>query len=642
MLDRILCLHEKNYDYNPKGMTSACNHYIFKSVEAAGLTKDIQVFYNDWEKKLGVHGMVQKLLRFAQDYRPEVLIFFTPFRVNLALGHALTYIRNAYGTRLVAFSSDSIAGAVNSAVYEAYQYYSEIADIFICSDSTCTKPFYNPDKTISGHTTADLRIFKPMPDVKKDIDVAFVGSIANGPLYGSRLRYLLHIEPILREKGYNLYVGGGQLYFFNDKSLSLAEYVNIVNRSRIVLNFSQTYDGLRHLKIRVMETMACKAFSMTEDCVDIKHFFEQGKEYDAFDSEEQLSEKLLHYLSHDAEREEIANAAYEKMTQIYTPCHVWGYILKKLGFAIDTANDGNFTKYAGIMETVQSTRTFPYPVFHSSQYIADMVAREQYQLAAELAMVKLGQSPLDANTWYNLGVALSALGRYSAAKLVFERCWLIDPLTKRKALPSLDNLFPETDSAAGFAVESLLNSTCTIEVIAVIVAKDNEATIARCLSSLRKAADKIVVVDTGSTDNTLEIVKGFTVEEKYFLLNDASDSFEYTVMSGITTAVFHTMAWVFLVYPDEYLFDEDVNNVKLAASLYSNQDSLLNVLSKPVLPDSMQRAVKEFDVVANRLFPVKNGVVVRPAGVDAGDTGMKSQTVGIRLYYDIAGNSRAL
>lgn len=43
-----------------------------------------------------------------------------------------------------------------------------------------------------------------------------------------------------------------------------------------------------------------------------------------------------------------------------------------------------------------------------------------------------------------------------------------------------------------------------------MIVRDEEAVLARCLNSLKDAADEIVIVDTGSTDATPAIARQFT------------------------------------------------------------------------------------------------------------------------------------
>lgn len=48
----------------------------------------------------------------------------------------------------------------------------------------------------------------------------------------------------------------------------------------------------------------------------------------------------------------------------------------------------------------------------------------------------------------------------------------------------------------------------------IVITRDEEDRIGRCLESVKQLADEIIVLDSGSTDNTLEIVAGYT--DRYF------------------------------------------------------------------------------------------------------------------------------
>ena len=636
MINTILCLHEKHFMFDESKPKSTANLYIHSSLEAAGLAENVRVFYTDVQKKLGMHGMIRQLLQEVQHCRPDILVFLIPFEVSESLGQALQYIRNTYGTHIVAFASDLIAGLASPGIYAAYEYFGRLADVLISSDSACTRPLYHQKNNIQGHPTVDLGIFKPIPNVSKDIDVSFVGSMpAQLGIYDVRRQYIEYIKPKLEAKGYRFYVGGGQYEQLGDKSLSLDDYVAIMNRSKIVLNFSRTTGNLRHLKSRVIEAMACSSFVLTEECLDIGFFFEANKDYVAFGSSEDLLNKLFYYLANVQQRDEIALSAHWKVTNIYTPRNVWGYVFKQLGFPLKEIQNEQFMQYETIIEAAAAASTCPFPSMHTVQYIADTMARKDYPLATRLATARLIHVPFDANTWYNLGKCLHYLGQQTLANKAFARCRLLDPLSKRNYTFLSKKAAAELTDINLTDMNYILNPGNYSNITAVIVTQNNEKTIARCLASLQHAVDKIVLVDTCSQDRTIKIAERFLPDSNLTILTDNSGAFAQALLKGINQACTLESNWIFIVYPDEYLFEEDTTNIKLITNLYHEHNTFLNVLSKPILPDVSTDNPQEFSIESNRLFQLKNGIIIMNNKILAGSTGMPSQTIGIHLHYDL-------
>ena len=53
-----------------------------------------------------------------------------------------------------------------------------------------------------------------------------------------------------------------------------------------------------------------------------------------------------------------------------------------------------------------------------------------------------------------------------------------------------------------------------------MIVRNEEMHIARCLDSVAELVDEIIIVDTGSTDRTIEIVSGYTSKVYSFPWND--------------------------------------------------------------------------------------------------------------------------
>jgi glycosyltransferase involved in cell wall biosynthesis len=84
-----------------------------------------------------------------------------------------------------------------------------------------------------------------------------------------------------------------------------------------------------------------------------------------------------------------------------------------------------------------------------------------------------------------------------------------------------------------------------------MIVKNEESVIARCLNSVKDIVDEIIIIDTGSTDNTKEIVKGFTNKIYDFnWINDFSAARNYSYSKA-------TMDFILWLDADDVVLKED-------------------------------------------------------------------------------------
>jgi len=58
------------------------------------------------------------------------------------------------------------------------------------------------------------------------------------------------------------------------------------------------------------------------------------------------------------------------------------------------------------------------------------------------------------------------------------------------------------------------------EVSLCMIVKNEETYLPRCLSSIKDIVDEIIIIDTGSSDRTIEIAKSFGAQVHYFQWNN--------------------------------------------------------------------------------------------------------------------------
>jgi glycosyltransferase involved in cell wall biosynthesis len=100
-----------------------------------------------------------------------------------------------------------------------------------------------------------------------------------------------------------------------------------------------------------------------------------------------------------------------------------------------------------------------------------------------------------------------------------------------------------------------------------IIVRDSEKTIFNCLNTFYPCADEIVIVDTGSTDQTIQIAKKFTDKIYYFdWINDFSAARNYS---------FEKCTGDFIVWVDSDDFIEESDARKIRTLNFENNDIFL-------------------------------------------------------------------
>ncbi len=132
--------------------------------------------------------------------------------------------------------------------------------------------------------------------------------------------------------------------------------------------------------------------------------------------------------------------------------------------------------------------------------------------------------------------------------------WLVLPNTlinrnhkSRCELPTLANPPANGESPSEGTSHTSRTTLHALRLSVCLIAKDEEKFLAQCLASVRGLADQIIVVDTGSTDRTVEIAKEHGAEVHHFAW---SDDFSAARNAALEHA---TGDWILILDADEEL-----------------------------------------------------------------------------------------
>jgi spore maturation protein CgeB len=164
-------------------------------------------------------------------------------------------------------------------------------------------------------------------DIEKKYDVFFYGSPHKQTGRYETIKFLKdnRIKIYLGGRGWEEYPDLKEIYFGAIKNEDL---VKIINQTRINLCFSKNADGKGYLKARPFECGACRSFALVEDCSDYLNSFKIGKDIVMFKDNEDLLKKIRYYLSHEKEREIIAQNSQKIVLKYYSSDNELDKIIK--------------------------------------------------------------------------------------------------------------------------------------------------------------------------------------------------------------------------------------------------------------------------------------------------------------------------
>lgn len=151
---------------------------------------------------------------------------------------------------------------------------------------------------------------------KYSCEVAFIGNATS-----ERVAFL---REIVRHRHVDIFGSGWPEDLKSHPPVFNEELRKVIHGTKIVLNFVRS----NIFSDRVILTMACGGFVLSEYCQDLEDVFVQGEQLDWFASPGEAIEKIEKYLSDESGRKKIAENACKKVTETYSWSNVAENILK--------------------------------------------------------------------------------------------------------------------------------------------------------------------------------------------------------------------------------------------------------------------------------------------------------------------------
>ena len=260
--------------------------------------------------QLGRKGMNQKFMEVVKNERPDYIFFWLMYHPEFDVETLAQIKKISPQTKVLNFFGD------DDILFDIYtKYLAFFVDYPLASHMEhFWKYEANNIPNVFSTFGVNTGNFKPINSEKK-YDVTFIGT----PIE-DRAEMIKH----LIGNGINVRIFGGGWYSYPELAqnyggkLSTEEMNEIINQSKINLNFSKTIGGKTGFKAKVFEVCACKSFLLSEYFTGYLNYLKEDEEIVTFRDKEQLLEKVRYYLSNEKERENIAMGAYKKVIKNYS------------------------------------------------------------------------------------------------------------------------------------------------------------------------------------------------------------------------------------------------------------------------------------------------------------------------------------
>ena len=187
---------------------------------------------------------------------------------------------------------------------------------------------------------------------------------------------------------------------------------------------------------------------------------------------------------------------------------------------------------------------------------------KHYSEALNHFQTALKQSPNNANLYSVAGIALYHSGALSLAQKSFQQALQLNPEHQgaRESLKAFSQSLEPSEIPAEFAEwEKLLESAPQAKhkqsLSLCMIVKNEERFLRNCLESVREIVDEMIIVDTGSTDQTVKIAEEMGAQVFHF-------KWTGSFSEARNQAIQHASGdWILILDADEVIAPETLHNI---------------------------------------------------------------------------------
>jgi spore maturation protein CgeB len=243
--------------------------------------------------EVGVIRANEEIVDIVKRERPKYVLWVTS--LNEVLESTFKIIKQ-YGSKVIGWFFD------DEFRFDTYsKWWIPYLDYFLTSDKNCVQKYKDLGANVLHFIVySSPEIFRRLA-LPKRYDVSFVGS-----KIADREKWVVGLHTM----GVSVKTFGRG---WDCGRVPLEQMVEIYNTSRINLCFMKTcVKNAMQMKCKIFDICMCGGFLLCEYTPGIEEYYEIGREIVCFESLIDLKQKIEYYLRHEDEREQIAEAGYQR------------------------------------------------------------------------------------------------------------------------------------------------------------------------------------------------------------------------------------------------------------------------------------------------------------------------------------------